>query len=165
MAFRIITRASHQCLQCKKKFQEKDVLFCVLVKKDVRAFEKKAYCKECWEKTEDRGFCFWKKHWKAKKKSSVEPEAALELWKSFLETQDELEKKLLYLLSLALIRKRWLKWHSVEVQNGQEYLVLEGKIKQAKELLQNKKVKIPLLEISKQEEKNLLTQLFQRLCL
>lgn len=107
-----IEKAQKRCQGCSKQFEERESYYSAIVEREEK-FARNDLCRTCWESNEKRGdpFSYWVSVVPVREERSREDiNAVVDFFKRLSsEELDDTKRKILYLVSLILLRKRRLK--------------------------------------------------------
>ena len=122
-----IQRGEKRCAGCAKEFAELENYFSALYDR-TDAFERLDWCAGCWKGETPEMFSFWQTRMPAKEERRrllVDDDVLVDFFLKLEGATDELKVNFRYILSLALMRKRILKFADVRRGESGEFLVME----------------------------------------
>lgn len=118
-----ITRTSGTC-GCGRKFEEGEEFTTALFESG-ESFDRRDFCRTCWNEPAE-AYSFWRaRALKADEKKRENPMAVWAFFESLSGDQDPQRRKLAFLLSLTLQRKRILKMTGTRRDGAREFIELE----------------------------------------
>ena len=121
-----ITRVKGTCTACKAEFADDQLFYSALIDTG-EEFTRRDLCEACWEANTEQIFSYWRTRIQESggpKRTVVDDEVLLDFFQR-LEAETETSKvNFRYLLGLMLMRKKLLKFHSIEREGDNEYLIL-----------------------------------------
>ena len=97
-------------------------------------FERRDYCRGCWEQQRPEVYCFWKTRLAEpteKKKLLVDDEVLLSFFERLAVEQERIKVSFRFVLALILMRKRILKYERTELRDGLEFWIM-GQVREQK---------------------------------
>lgn len=144
-----IGRAQDSCADCGSEFEPDTECVHALVDGE-EGFERRSFHIACWSGVE-RGDCY--SYWKSRTPPAAEEQRRLdyemlfEFFKRLSDETDEAKRRLAYLVSLVLMRKRLLKFENSFAEGGESFMIVSSK-----NLLENARLKTYTLSPEESDE-------------
>lgn len=113
------------CSQCERVFASEEFYRSALFENG-ETFERRNFCLTCWDAGVGTPFSHWKTQTERKEEKREDKQTLIDLWENIGNTS-ELEGqrlKLAFLVSMSLVRKRYLRMDAPIYREGKELLVL-----------------------------------------
>ena len=120
-----IKPSTGSCAGCGREFAVGTQYFSALYEAEDAGFQRRDYCKGCWE-PDARMYCYWRTKAVAAeddKPRLAESDVLFELLEKLARAADTVKKKFRYIVALALMRRRLLRLEETSRQGDNEILV------------------------------------------
>ncbi len=131
-----IARSQRRCAGCETGFEELEVYHSALYERP-DGFDRRDFCRRCWQGATDEMFSFWKTQVparEAKPKRFVDDEVLVDFFEKLTGATEEVKVNFRYMLALVLMRKKLLKFEGTRRDGTVE--VLKVKLRGRDEVLE-----------------------------
>jgi len=151
-----IESSNRRCSACAKEFQAGEEYYSALYE-NPQGFERKDYCQACWKPEGKEPFSFWKTHLvieRSLRPKFLDDETLLDFFRRLEGVANTKKRNFRYILALLLLRKKLLRFESVERGPEKEVLLLREKGREEIARVENP-------NLAEEDVKDLLTEIGQ----
>ena len=121
-----VQRPSAACTVCGKAFEAKERFYAALFDRGAE-FERRDFCRACWEKAPPAAFSFWLAKLaepEQERKLLVDDDVIVNFFQRLEGETEPMKVNFRYIVALVLMRKRILKFESTEREGDAEFWLL-----------------------------------------
>jgi len=116
-----VSRTTGRCSRCRNELAEREEYYAVLVETP-DGFDRKDFCRSCWDDRPDEPFCFWKARVPVRQKKKpplwVNQDVLVNFFERLGTQSDPMRQRFRFVLALLLMRKKLLRYEQT-IRNGE----------------------------------------------